>query len=121
MPPQDDIQAAFEDAARLLHHVTKCVRVQLTIASPPTEFRKDFGSPSAFSIEPNVLSVECLSRRGDILGVLEIATGFDQRMDELNRPVLEGVASLLARALSESAAQARVAELERFQRESTYL
>ncbi len=59
--------------------------------------------------------------RGVAVGVLELASRRDTAPERWDRQLLQDVAGLLALAVDDFAAQARVAELERVRRESAYL
>lgn len=53
--------------------------------------------------------------------MLEIAAESETQVESWDRSALIGIASLFALALDDHSARARIAELERFQRESAYL
>jgi formate hydrogenlyase transcriptional activator len=59
--------------------------------------------------------------RGEVLGILEIAGREEDQAGQWDRKFLEELAGLLALGLGGLAAHARVAELERFRRETAYL
>jgi formate hydrogenlyase transcriptional activator len=62
-----------------------------------------------------------LLSRGRIVGVLEITAQSEQQISQWDRSLLDTIAVLLGLALDNLQARERIAELERFQRESVYL
>jgi formate hydrogenlyase transcriptional activator len=59
--------------------------------------------------------------RSEALGVLGLACQLEEQVERWDQDLLERLSSLLALALDNLAAHARMAELERFQREMVYL
>jgi formate hydrogenlyase transcriptional activator len=134
LPSLTDPVAVFRHAAEFIHQVTNCVRVRLLWASDNplaghglgVEFEEtprwfDVSAESSGSeSEPNVLCLpfDC---HGNTSGVLEIVAGPEGELHSWDRSLLNALAGLLALALDDLSARARVTELERFQRDTAFL
>jgi formate hydrogenlyase transcriptional activator len=141
-----DLRSLFQVAAGAIRELTSCasVRLLLTASDPPrplgfvTDFHdaRDCSEIAAQSRQaPEVRWViehrqPCLARRslfvpltcrGEVTGVLEICAPEKVQPQGWDTPFLEEMAQLLGLAVDALVAHARLAELQRFQRESAYL
>jgi formate hydrogenlyase transcriptional activator len=138
-----DVPGLFREAARAVHDGTGCGRVSLWAAG--TEYAVDFRG-AAREVETRAASQPipvlqsvlqqrqprlegghapalCLPLlcRGEAVGVLTLFAQAEGEAATWERPFLEAASGILAVALDNLAAHARLAELQRFRQENVYL
>jgi formate hydrogenlyase transcriptional activator len=125
IPKSRDPRTLCEQAAEALQEAIgcRCVRFILprddseTADTPAVQWVQDHKRPRS---EGLTLHWPLLSR-GVMIGVLEITAKSEEQIGQWDESLLEPIAVLLALALDNFQARERIAELERFQRESAYL
>jgi formate hydrogenlyase transcriptional activator len=105
---------------------TPAVQWVLEHRRPRVVRRQDGVDPSAKRLGPldqcaQVWLYLPLVCRGETLGVLGLGGRLEEQVEKWDQNLLDPVGSLLALALDNLTAHARVAELQRFQRETVYL
>ena len=125
IPKARDPRTLCDQAAEALQEAIgcRCVRfilprdVSETADTPAVRWVQDHKRPRS---EGLTLHWPLLSR-GGMIGVLEITAQSEEQIGQWDDSLLEPIAVLVALALDNLQARERVAELERFQRESAYL
>jgi formate hydrogenlyase transcriptional activator len=120
-----DIPTLLSLVTEALKESTGCRRVRFLLPDK----NKDIGNAAAVLSEQEQgqprIETACLllplPSRGRIVGVLEITAQSEEQRSQWDRSLLDTLAVLLGLALDNLQARERIAELERFQRESVYL
>jgi formate hydrogenlyase transcriptional activator len=116
----------FQHAAEVIHELTGCIRVRLTLPAGNTSpLTRDFAgpAPSGAPFDPELESALQLPLvcRGETLGALVLIAQHRDDVARWDRDLLDVVSALLALALDNLSTRTRIAELERFQQERAYL
>lgn len=150
LPRGEDVPSLFLHAADIFHELTRCRRAVLVLPSDSllrhAGFALEFPGPRhctdlpaerhgsetirwvlehrqprvGVGDEVATLYLPLVCRR-DVIGVLGLTGESEEQLGAWDRDFLQELAGLLALALDGLGARARVAELQRFQRESAYL